>query len=106
MRKMVDRTAKSIKQNVSRCPFVSKMDELFLAVNHKINIFYIHYFLFLLINPFAQMPNLAKTHPFFSLYNSRYEHHRDLNNGLNEAGHLYHLRYQLYLYLNYVNKLN
>ena len=41
-----------------------------------------------------------------SLYNSRYEHHRDLNNGLNEAGHLYHLRYQLYLYLNYVNKLN
>ena len=41
-----------------------------------------------------------------SLYNSRYEHHRDLNNGLNEAGHLYHLCYQLYLYLNYVNKLN
>ena len=58
------------------------------------------------VNPFEQMPNLAKSHPFLSLYNSKYEHHRDLNNGLNEAGHLYQLRYQLYLYLNYVNKLN
>ena len=41
-----------------------------------------------------------------SLYNSTYEHHRDLENGLTETGHLYQLRYQLYLYLNYVNKLN
>ena len=61
------------------------------------------------INPFAQMPNLAHSHflcLILSLYNSRYEHHRDLRIGLNESGHLYHLRNQLYLYLNYVNKLN
>ena len=41
-----------MKQNVSSvpwCPFVSKMDKLCIAVNHKINIFYINFLWFLLI---------------------------------------------------------
>ena len=53
--------------------------------------------LFLAFNPFAQMPNLTTLTHFagsLRLYNSRDEHHRDLKNGWNETGYLYHLQYQ------------
>ena len=57
-------------------------------------------------NPFAQMPNQANSHPCFcALLWGFITHEMSITETWNEAGHLYHLQYQLYLYINY-NKRN